>query len=75
MSAKPNQQQQKNAEIANLELISTTSALDMVDRQIIAHLQRDGRRAYGAIAEDVGLSEPAVRRRVQRLKDLSLIHI
>ena len=75
MSAKPNQQQQKNAEIANLELISTTSALDMVDRQIIAHLQRDGRRAYGAIAEDVGLSEPAVRRRVQRLKDSGVMQI
>ncbi len=37
--------------------------------------QRDGRRAYGAIAEEIGLSEAAVRRRVQRLKDSGVMQI
>lgn len=50
-------------------------ALDEVDRKIIGLLQRDGRRPYGAIAEDVGLSEAAVRRRVQRLRDSGVMQI
>jgi Lrp/AsnC family transcriptional regulator for asnA, asnC and gidA len=49
--------------------------LDAVDRRIIELLQRDGRRPYGAIAEDVGLSEAAVRRRVQRLRDAGVMQI
>jgi Lrp/AsnC family transcriptional regulator for asnA, asnC and gidA len=49
--------------------------LDSVDRRIIELLQRDGRRPYGAIAEDVGLSEAAVRRRVQRLRDAGVMQI
>jgi len=58
------------------ELISSApNALDSIDRQIISHLQRDGRRAYGAIANEVGLSEAGVRRRVQRLKDSGVMQI
>ena len=50
-------------------------SLDEVDRRIIGLLQRDGRRPYGAIAENVGLSEAAVRRRVQRLRDAGVMQI
>jgi Lrp/AsnC family transcriptional regulator, regulator for asnA, asnC and gidA len=50
-------------------------SLDEIDRRIIGLLQRDGRRPYGAIAEDVGLSEAAVRRRVQRLRDGGVMQI
>jgi Lrp/AsnC family transcriptional regulator for asnA, asnC and gidA len=50
-------------------------ALDEIDRRIIGLLQRDGRRPYGAIAETVGLSEAAVRRRVQRLRDAGVMQI
>lgn len=57
------------------EVTPTSSALDAVDRRIIELLQRDGRRPYGAIAEDVGLSEAAVRRRVQRLRDAGVMQI
>ena len=57
------------------EVVPTSSALDSVDRRIIELLQRDGRRPYGAIAEDVGLSEAAVRRRVQRLRDAGVMQI
>jgi Lrp/AsnC family transcriptional regulator for asnA, asnC and gidA len=55
--------------------LATSTALDEVDRRIIGLLQRDGRRPYGAIAEDVGLSEAAVRRRVQRLRDAGVMQI
>ena len=74
-AAKPKRQIAKSAERTNLEILSTPNALDRVDREIISLLQRDGRRAYGAIAEDVGLSEAAVRRRVQRLRDSGVMQI
>jgi Lrp/AsnC family transcriptional regulator for asnA, asnC and gidA len=54
---------------------SAPGVLDSLDRKIITRLQRDGRRAYGAIAEEIGLSEAAVRRRVQRLKDSGVMQI
>jgi Lrp/AsnC family transcriptional regulator, regulator for asnA, asnC and gidA len=49
--------------------------LDGPNRAIIEALQRDGRRPYGAIAAEVGLSEAAVRRRVQRLRDAGIMQI
>jgi Lrp/AsnC family transcriptional regulator for asnA, asnC and gidA len=49
--------------------------LDDANRAIIEALQRDGRLAYGTIAEEVGLSEAAVRRRVQRLRDAGVMQI
>lgn len=41
--------------------------LDDIDRKIVAWLQRDGRASYREIGSDVGLSAPAVKRRVDRL--------
>ena len=49
--------------------------LDETAKQIIAQLQRDGRRAYATIGRAVGLSEAAVRQRVQRLIDAGVIQI
>ena len=73
---KPQAKSQKSVERSNLELIaSAPNGLDQFDRQIISQLQRDGRRAYGAIAEEVGLSEAAVRRRVQRLRETGVMQI
>ncbi len=51
------------------------SGLDPANRAIIEALQRDGRRPYGSIAEEVGLSEAAVRRRVQRLRETGVLQI
>lgn len=51
------------------------SGLDEVSRRIVEHLQRDGRASYAAIARDVGLSEAAVRQRVQRLLDAEVMQI
>src|ERR1022692_1544603 len=49
--------------------------LDDTNRAIIESLQRDGRRAYAQIASEVGLSEAAVRRRVQQLRTSGVIQI
>jgi Lrp/AsnC family transcriptional regulator, regulator for asnA, asnC and gidA len=49
--------------------------LDAVSRHIIEQLQQDGRRSYAAIGKAVGLSEAAVRQRVQRLIDLGAMQI
>ncbi|HTL87456.1 MAG TPA: AsnC family transcriptional regulator, partial [Acidimicrobiia bacterium] len=51
--------------------VSLRNSLDVsdVDAGIIRALQADGRRPYTAIAKEVGLSEAAVRQRVQRLID------
>jgi Lrp/AsnC family transcriptional regulator for asnA, asnC and gidA len=49
--------------------------LDEVSKAIIDQLQEDGRRPYAAIATAVGLSEAAVRQRVQKLKDLGVMQI
>ncbi|NMM23218.1 MAG: Lrp/AsnC family transcriptional regulator [Phycicoccus sp.] len=49
--------------------------LDDVSKSIIEHLQADGRRSYAAIAKSVGLSEAAVRQRVQRLLDSDVMQI
>jgi Lrp/AsnC family transcriptional regulator for asnA, asnC and gidA len=75
-ATKPLRQTKKSPKRSTSELISSApNALDSIDRQIISHLQRDGRRAYGAIAKEVGLSEAGVRRRVQRLKDSGVMQI
>ena len=49
--------------------------LDDVSRAIIEQLQEDGRRSYARIAAAVGLSEAAVRQRVQRLLDAGVMQI
>lgn len=49
--------------------------LDDVAKQIIEQLQEDGRRAYATIGRAVGLSEAAVRQRVQRLLDAGVMQI
>lgn len=50
-------------------------ALDDVSKAIIEQLQEDGRRAYARIGRAVGLSEAAVRQRVQRLLDAGIMQI
>jgi Lrp/AsnC family transcriptional regulator for asnA, asnC and gidA len=49
--------------------------LDPLSRRIIEQLQEDGRRPYHAIGEAVGLSEAAVRQRVQRLLAAGVMQI
>ena len=49
--------------------------LDEIAKQIIEQLQQDGRRSYAAIGKAVGLSEAAVRQRVQRLLETGVMQI
>ncbi|BAL88990.1 putative AsnC-family transcriptional regulator [Actinoplanes missouriensis 431] len=55
--------------------VVTDVALDEINKQIIEHLQRDGRMSYATLAKTIGLSEAAVRQRVQRLLDNDLMQI
>jgi Lrp/AsnC family transcriptional regulator, regulator for asnA, asnC and gidA len=76
MAARPERNQLRGVPNTSFEVISSSpNGIDDVDRRIISLLQNDGRRAYGAIAEEVGLSEAAVRRRVQRLRDANVMQI
>ena len=54
---------------------SANSMLDDVNKAIVEQLQQDGRRTYGSIATAVGLSEAAVRQRVQRMRDAGIMQI
>jgi Lrp/AsnC family transcriptional regulator for asnA, asnC and gidA len=54
---------------------SPRPVLDDVSRAIIEQLQQDGRRAYATIGKAVGLSEAAVRQRVQKLIDSGAMQI
>jgi len=49
--------------------------MDEIDRQIINHLQHDGRMPFTCIAKDLGISEGTVRNRVARLLEDRTIQI
>ena len=54
---------------------SSAGLLDDVNKAIVEQLQKDGRRTYGSIADAVGLSEAAVRQRVQKMRDAGIMQI
>ena len=47
--------------------------MDAIDRSIVALLVEDARRSFGDIGARVGLSAPAVKRRVDRLEEAGVI--
>ncbi|MDH6422934.1 Lrp/AsnC family transcriptional regulator [Aurantimicrobium minutum] len=49
--------------------------LDEVSKAIIEQLQEDGRRSYAEIGKAVGLSEAAVRQRVQKLTEAGVMQV
>ena len=49
--------------------------LDEIDKAIIRELQLDGRMSYAQLGPEVGLSQAAVRQRVQRLTDSKVIEV
>jgi Lrp/AsnC family transcriptional regulator for asnA, asnC and gidA len=49
--------------------------LDEISKAIIEQLQADGRRSYADIGKAVGLSEAAVRQRVQRLTESGVMQV
>jgi Lrp/AsnC family transcriptional regulator for asnA, asnC and gidA len=54
---------------------SASVVLDDLSKAIIEQLQQDGRRAYATIGKAIGLSEAAVRQRVQKLIDAGVMQI
>lgn len=57
-------------------MVSTQRATpDDISKAIIEQLQEDGRRPYASIGKAVGLSEAAVRQRVQKLVDSGVMQI
>jgi Lrp/AsnC family transcriptional regulator for asnA, asnC and gidA len=54
---------------------SKPSVLDDVSKAIIEQLQTDGRRSYAEIGKAVGLSEAAVRQRVQKLQESGVMQV
>ncbi len=55
--------------------LNRTPQLDAVSKAIVEQLQADGRRSYAEIGKAVGLSEAAVRQRVQKLIDSGVMQI
>ena len=54
---------------------SEVFALDEVDRAIITELQDDGRMSYADLSPRVGLSQAAVRQRVNRLLERGVMQV
>jgi len=59
----------------SLNAASAVMQLDDISKAIIEKLQEDGRRSYAGIGKAVGLSEAAVRQRVQRMLDAGIMQI
>jgi Lrp/AsnC family transcriptional regulator for asnA, asnC and gidA len=55
--------------------MSAPVVLDETAKAIIEQLQEDGRRPYTRIGAAVGLSEAAVRQRVQQMIDAGVLQI
>ncbi|WP_040600311.1 Lrp/AsnC family transcriptional regulator [Patulibacter medicamentivorans] len=53
--------------------MSDLPQLDDVDRELLAALERNSRRRLADLGEQVGLSAPAVKRRIDRLERLGVI--
>ncbi len=49
--------------------------IDAIDQSIVEILQRDGRTPFTAIAQEIGLSEGAIRKRVQRLTESGYMQV
>src|SRR6267378_2992728 len=47
--------------------------LDPTDRRILRILGQDGRASYQAVADEIGLSRPAIMERVKRLEESGYI--
>lgn len=57
------------------EAMSRSNEIDDIDRHIIKLLQKNGRVPYLSIANELGLAEGTIRRRVSRLIDMKILQI
>ena len=49
--------------------------LDVIDKKLLRQLQKDGRTTYAEMGLMVGLTAPAVRARIERMKDNGVLQI
>lgn len=61
--------------MASMHPAPANGMLDAANKAIVEQLQKDGRQTYGSIGEAVGLSEAAVRQRVQKMRDAGIMQI
>jgi Lrp/AsnC family transcriptional regulator, leucine-responsive regulatory protein len=54
-------------------MVRPIGGLDAIDERILALLQENARRTFGDIGRQVGLSAPAVKRRVDRLEESGVV--
>jgi Lrp/AsnC family transcriptional regulator, leucine-responsive regulatory protein len=57
----------------NVAVIRSIDSIDTTDKRIIALLQQNARQTFGDIGRKVGLSAPAVKRRIDRLEASGVI--
>ena len=57
------------ADITGNEVVN----LDQVDRDILAMLQQDGRASASHIAQEIGMSIPAITERIKKLQDAGIV--
>jgi Lrp/AsnC family transcriptional regulator for asnA, asnC and gidA len=55
--------------------LSESYSIDELDRQIVAALQPDGRRAFADIASELGVSEGTIRQRYRRLVSAGILQV
>jgi Lrp/AsnC family transcriptional regulator for asnA, asnC and gidA len=65
----------QNRHMSRVFSARTTTALDEASKGIIEQLQLDGRRSFAEIGKVVGLSEAAVRQRVQKLTETGVMQV
>lgn len=65
----------RESQIARVPGSGDATSLDNIDRQIVAALQADGRRAYSSIADQLDVAESVVRYRVQRLEKADILQV
>lgn len=56
-----------------LLFLGMETALDEIDRRLLAALQRDARLSFRALGREIGLSQPAVADRVRRLEEAGVL--
>ena len=49
--------------------------LDQIDVQILQHLQKDGRKSFTDISQEMGVSVGMIRNRYQKLIESNILHI
>ena len=49
--------------------------LDDIDKQLLRALQKNGRAPYAEMGEEVGLTAPAVRARIQRMRERGVLQV